>query len=85
MSVADAAAKYEQKKEVEDWIEAGNRCVYCYGWEWKGAGYHDISQEEARKLSKTYSFGIGFYTMDWREINGEKVLYFNELSESDML
>lgn len=83
-SIVAAVYTWKQYKEVDEWVEAGKRCVFRYGWAYKGAGCRDVSQEEARRLSKKHSFGKGFYTMSWIEIDGERVLEFNELSENDM-
>ena len=68
------------------WVESGCKCVYRYGFEFKGSGASIITKEEALKkiLNEGYHFGMGFYTMSWIRFNGEKVLEFNELSENDM-
>lgn len=75
----------EKTKEfAKKWIEQGKPCVYRYGWGWKGAAAHSISQDKALELLPKYSFGKGFYELDFIQINGKDVLEFNELSENDM-
>ena len=72
------------KQDAQQWIEQGKPCIYRYGWGWKGAGARRITTEEAKKLLPKYSFGMGFYTLDFRTFEDEEVLEFNELSENDM-
>ena len=75
----------EKTKEfAKQWIEQGKPCVYRYGWRWKGAAARSISQDKALELLPKYSFGKGFYELDFIQINGKDVLEFNELSENDM-
>lgn len=74
---------------AREWVKAGKPCVFGYGWLYRGAGYHRISQEEAQKLidGGHYGFGMGFYELSWlhdRHNEGELVLYFNELGENDL-
>lgn len=78
--------KREKTREnAKAWVEAGNPCVYRYGWGWKGALARPLTKEEALKLLPKYSFGMGFYSLSWIDINGVDTLEFNELSENDML
>lgn len=72
------------KEFAKQWIEEGKPCIYRYGWGWKGAGSKTISKEEALRLLPGYSFGMGFYELDFIKINGVDTLEFNELSENDM-
>lgn len=75
----------EKTKEfAKEWIEAGKPCVYRYGWGWKGATARPITKEKALNLLPKYSFGIGFYELDFISYGGKDVLEFNELSENDM-
>lgn len=83
-SVCKALSTWEQENEADRWIEAGGKCVYRHGWEYRGARARSITKEEAKKLRPKYSFGMGFYELSWTNICGERVLEFNELSENDM-
>ena len=83
--INNATKSYQQRAEAKMWVENGGKCVYRYGWGWKGAGTRTLSQEDALAKFPSYGFGMGFYTLSWIEIDGEKVLEFNELSENDML
>ena len=75
----------EKTKEfAKKWIEQGKPCVYRYGWGWKGASARSLSQDKALELLPKYSFGKGFYELDFIQIDGKDVLEFNELSENDM-
>ena len=74
----------ETKEFVQQWIEAGNPCVYRYGWGWKGAGAKTLTNERALELLPNYSFGKGFYELSFIKEDGKDVLEFNELSENDM-
>ena len=75
----------EKTKEfAKQWIEEGKPCVYRYGWGWKGAGAKTITKEKALSLLPSYSFGKGFYELDFIKIDGVDTLEFNELSENDM-
>jgi hypothetical protein len=75
----------EKTKEfAKQWIEEGKPCVYRYGWGWKGAGARTLSKEKALSLLPSYSFGMGFYELDFIKVNGVDTLEFNELSENDM-
>lgn len=77
--------KIEETKEfAKQWIEEGNPCVYRCGWGWKGAGAGKITKEKALSLLPKYSFGKGFYELDFIQIDGVDTLEFNELSENDM-
>lgn len=75
----------EKTKEfAKEWIEDGRPCVYRYGWGWKGATARPITKEKALNLLPKYSFGIGFYELDFIRFDGKDVLEFNELSLNDM-
>ena len=69
-----------------DFVNNGGKCVYRYGWAWKGAGAGERTKEWAlEQLAKgNWSFGKSFYELSWLEKNGETILEFNELSENDM-
>ena len=72
------------KQAAIEFIEKGGKCIYRYGWAYRGAGSRTISKETALEKIKHYSFGMGFHELNWLNINGEVVLEFNELSENDM-
>ena len=72
------------KEKAREWIEAGKPCVYRYGWGWKGASARLMTNEEDLKKLPQYSFGKGFYLLDFIKVDGVDVLEFNELSENDM-
>lgn len=76
----------ETKEEALKFIENGGKAVYRYGFAFKGARARTISKEDAlEKLSKRgWSFGKGFYNLNWLTIDGETCLEFNELGENDM-
>lgn len=83
-SVMKAAEVYKTRDEARRWIEAGKKCVYRYGWRFRGAGCSEITKERALELFPKYSFGKSFWSLSWITEKGEKVLEFNELSENDM-
>lgn len=74
------------KEEAKKFVENGGKCIYRYGWAWKGAKARPLSKEDALdKLSKSgWEFSKGFYELSWKAINNETVLKFNELSDNDM-
>lgn len=74
----------ETKESAKEWIENGGKCIYRFGYGWKGASGNEISKEDALKILKYYSFGKGFYELSWSKFKGDTVLEFNELSENDM-
>lgn len=76
---------YSRQQIISEWIEKGRKCIYRYGFAWKGAKAKYISKEEALAKFPTYYFGKGFYTLSWTTYDGSVVLVFNELSENDML
>lgn len=77
-------AMQNTEMSAREWIEAGKPCTYRYGWGWKGAASLPISAETAMKLLPKFNFGGGFYSLYFREQDGQTVLEFNELSENDM-
>lgn len=75
------------KQAAINFVNNGGKCIYRYGWQWKGAGANYKTKEWAlEQLQKKYwSFNKGFYNLNWKDWNdGETVLEFNELSENDM-
>lgn len=55
---------------AREFIESGGKCVYRYGWAWKGANAHLLTKEDALKELPKYSFGMGFYELSWLIIEG---------------
>ena len=75
----------QTKEDIQkNWIDAGKPCTYRHGFAYRGAEAKKISKEKATELLPKYEFGMGFYTLDYRTVDGEQVLEFNELSECDM-
>ena len=74
------------KQATIDFVNNGGKCIYRYGWQWKGAGPNYKTKEWAlEQLNKScWSFGKSFWELSWTEQDGETVLEFNELSENDM-
>ena len=62
----------------------GKPCTFTYGLAYRGAGQERITKEEAEEKLKHHSFGIGFYTIFWRQFEGEDVLNFTEYGENDL-
>lgn len=71
-------------KLADEWVKAGKPCTFRYGFAYRGASAKRISPAKASELIKTHSFGMGFYTMHWRDFEGERVLEFNELDANDL-
>ncbi len=74
----------ETKEAAQKWVEDGNPCTFTYGLAYRGAGQRPITNEKARELLKQHSFGMGFYTMFWRQYEGKTVLNFTEYGENDL-
>lgn len=68
------------KEEAKQWIEKGGKCMYRYGFAWKGARAEEITTERALELLPKFSFGMGYYEL---KFNGSELI-FNEYSEGDM-
>lgn len=68
------------KEEAKKWIEKGGKCMYRYGFAWKGARAEEITAERALELLPSYDFGVGYYEL---KFNGSELI-FNEYSEGDM-
>jgi len=43
-----------------------------------------LTKEQALEKLPKFNFGMGFYELEWEEVNGERVLEFNELGENDL-
>lgn len=71
----------QDKNEILKWIENGGKCLYCYGFIYKGATPREISKERALELLPKFSFGMGHYELSWYD---ENTLFFNEFSENDL-
>lgn len=72
------------KEKALEWIKEGKRCMFRYGYEWKGAGTRPITKEKALELLPKYSFVMGFYELDFIKYQGEEVLLFNEFGANDL-
>ncbi len=53
------------KEQAKEWIEAGKPCRYRCGFGYRGASSRPLTKEEALKLLPKYSFGMGFYELDF--------------------
>ena len=72
------------KEKALEWIKEGKPCMFRYGYEWKGAGTRSITQEKALELLPKFSFGMGFYELDFVKYEGVEILLFNEFSANDL-
>lgn len=80
-----SAAKAMSREEIfENWVKAGKLVVGGSGWTWKGAGTGVIPTEKAIEMFPKYSFGKGFYEMEWTTYKGQVALSMREYSECDM-
>lgn len=80
-----AKCKAMSREEIlEQWIKAGKLVVGGCGWEYRGAKTNVIDNELAAKEFDKYSFGKGFYEMEWVEYKGEVALSMREYSALDM-
>ncbi len=78
----------ETREAARQWIIDGKPCQRRYGWAWKGGRTEPLSNGEALRMldeNRQWSFGKGFYMLDWRKEGGVDVLEFDKLSEADML
>lgn len=74
----------ETQDAAKQWVEDGKPCTFTFGLAYRGAGQERIATDRAHELLKHHHFGIGFYTLFWREYNGEVVLNFTEYGENDL-
>lgn len=72
------------KNEVLEFINNDGKCFYQYGFGFKGASKRSITKDKALELFPKYSFGMGFYELDWINVDGEDAILFNEFSENDL-
>lgn len=80
-----SAAKAMSREEIfENWVKAGKLVVGGSGWTWKGAGTGVIPTEKAIEMFPKYSFGKGFYELEWTTYKGQVALSMREYSECDM-
>lgn len=80
-----AAAKAMTREEIlEKWIKAGKLVVGGSGWEYRGARTAIIPTDKAVEMFPKYSFGKGFYEMEWTTYRGQVALSMREYSELDM-
>ena len=76
--------KMSREEILEKWIKSGKLVVGGYGWEYRGAGTGVIDNEKAAEMFPKYSFGKGFYEMEWVEYKGQVALSMREYSVNDM-
>lgn len=72
------------KEFARQWIDENRPCAYRYGYAWKGASARNITKDKALELLPSFSFGMGFYELDFESLNGVQTLVFNEFSENDL-
>lgn len=81
MNIAD------YKETVEDairFINDGGSAVYVFGL-WNDGGTPKSREWALEKLNTgSWSFGMGFYNLNYIMMNGHWVLQFKELHENDM-
>lgn len=77
--------EHPTKVQLAELIEMGMPCKYRHGWAYRGAMARDIAKEEALKMLPNYSYGIGFYELNYSVNDGIPELEFNELGENDLL
>lgn len=75
----------ETMEAARKWVAEGKPCTFTYGLAYRGAGQGRISQAEAEEKIQRHRWGMGFYTLFWREFEGEQVLNFTEYGENDLL
>lgn len=76
--------KWDKDRIVNDWIRKGKPCYRINGFRFKGAKASPITSDEALKLIKVHSLGMGFRSLGWRVEDGRAALVFESYSESDM-
>lgn len=74
----------ETMEAARKWVAEGKPCTFTYGLAYRGAGQGRISQTEAEEKIQRHRWGMGFYTLFWREFEGEQVLNFTEYGENDL-
>ena len=77
--------KQPTKAQLAELIKMGMPCKYRHGWAYRGARARDITKEEALKKLPNFSYGMGFYMLDYSIKDGIPELEFNELGENDLL
>jgi hypothetical protein len=55
-----------------------------FGFQYRGAGTGVIDNTTAAKEFHKFSFGKGFYELEWTEYKGQVALSMREYSENDM-
>lgn len=84
MKLSYNSQKAKDKNVVLEFINNNGKCFYQYGFGFKGASKRSITKDEALELFPKYSFGMGFYELDWITVDGEDAILFNEYSENDL-
>ena len=76
----------DTKADAIKFIENGGKAVYVFGL-WNEGGTPKSKEWALDKLlneSSQWTFGMGFHTLNFIQMNGETVLQFKELHENDM-
>lgn len=72
------------KEQLSELVGLGMKCVYRYGWAYRGAQAQAIGKESALELLASYDYGKGFHQLQYSVKENVPTLEFNELSELDM-
>ena len=84
MEILEKVKNYSKEQIISEWINKGKPCFYQYGFSYKGATPSSIEKQRAIELLPKYEFGMGFYELSWKIVNGIAALVFNEYSVFDM-
>ncbi len=88
MCKTDLLFGVETKEAAKAWIENEGLVLSGQGWEYRGAGRAKVSKEWALENFNLYSFGMGFYELEWSErlVDGvkRKCLVMSRYSVCDM-
>jgi hypothetical protein len=82
--ILESVKDYSKEEIISKWINKGKPCAYQYGYSYKGSIPCTINKEKAIELLPKYNFGMGFYELSWRIVDGVAALVFNEYSVYDM-
>lgn len=82
--ILKAVKDYSKEEIISKWINKGKPCAYQSGCSYKGSIPCTINKEKAIELLPKYNFGMGFYELAWRIVDGVASLVFNEYSVFDM-
>lgn len=77
--------KQPTKAQLTELINMGMPCQYRHGFAYRGAIAGYITKEEALRLLPDFTYGMGFYELNYSVKDGIPELEFNELGENDLL